>query len=74
MVTTFMNLENSKTFDPHWLVLNIAGKIDLRMSNKYVALSKLSFYYIRKNIKNSYKNNKFQIQVSTLNGKFGLLS
>ena len=51
MVTKFMNLENSKTFDPHWLVLNIAGKIDLRMSNKYVALSKLSFYYIRKNIK-----------------------
>ena len=31
--------KNSKTSDPHRLLLNLPYKIDLKMSDKYVALS-----------------------------------
>ena len=54
-----MNSENSKTSDPHRLLLNLTDKIGLKRSDKYVALLNLSIYYIWKNIKKSYKNNKF---------------
>ena len=40
-----MNSENSKTSDPHRLLLNLTDKIDLRRKDKYVALSNLSIYY-----------------------------
>ena len=45
MDTIFMNSENSKTSDPHRLLLNLTDKINLRRSDKYVALSNLSIYY-----------------------------
>ena len=45
MDTIFMNSRNRKTFDPHRLLLNLSDKIDLKRSNKYVALSNLSIYY-----------------------------
>ena len=48
----FMNSKNSKTSDPHRLLLNLT-KIDLKRSDKYVALSKLNIYYTWKNIKKS---------------------
>ena len=51
MDTIFMNSENSKTTDPHRLLLNLTDKINLRRSDKYVALSNLSIYYTWKNIK-----------------------
>ena len=38
----FMNSENSKTSDPHMILLNLAAKIDLRKKDKYIALSNLS--------------------------------
>ena len=41
MDTIFMNSENSKTFDPHRLLLNLSGKIYLKRSHRYVALSHL---------------------------------
>ena len=41
MDTIFMNSKNSKTSDPHRLLLNHSDKIDLVKSNKYVALSNL---------------------------------
>ena len=44
MDTIFMNSENSKTSDPHRLLLNLTDKIDLRRKFKYVALSNLSIY------------------------------
>ena len=59
MNTIFLNSENSKTSDPHRLLLNLSHKINLKKSDKYVALSNLSIYYIWKDIKKSYKNNKF---------------
>ena len=45
MDTLFMNSENSKTSDPHRLLLNLSAWINLKRSDKYVALSKLSIYY-----------------------------
>ena len=45
MNTIFMNSENSQTFDPHRLLLNLTDKIDLRKKDKYIALSNLSIYY-----------------------------
>ena len=57
----FMNFENSKTSDPHRLLLNLADKIDLIRKDKYVALSNLNIYYTWRNIKRSYKNNTFKI-------------
>ena len=40
-----MNSDNSKTFDPHRLLLNLPDKIKLKRSNKYVVLLNLSIYY-----------------------------
>ena len=43
-----MNSKISKTSDPHRLLLNLIEKMNLRTSDKYVALSNLSIYYIWK--------------------------
>ena len=48
-----MNSENSKTSDHHRLLLSLTDKINLKRSDKYVALSNLRIYYARKNIKTS---------------------
>ena len=45
-----MNTENSKMNEPHKLVLNLSQRLNLRHSNKHVALQNLSIYYIWKNI------------------------
>ena len=45
----FMNPKNSKTSDPHILLLNIKDKIDFRRKDKYIALSNLSIYCTWKN-------------------------
>ena len=42
--------ENSKTSEPHRLLLNLTDKIGLKRSDKYVALLNLSIYYIWKNL------------------------
>ena len=68
-----MNSKNSKTSDPHRLLLNLPDKINLKRSDKYVALSNLSNYYTWKNIKISYKNYKFKISVAIRNEEFELL-
>ena len=72
MDNIFMNSRNSKTSDPHRLLLNLTDKINLKRSDKYVALSNLSIYYTWKNIKKSYKNNKFKISAPTWNEEFEL--
>ena len=58
-----MNSEDSKTSDPQTLLLNLTNKTGLRRKYKYIALSILSIYYTWKNIKKSYENNKFNIQL-----------
>ena len=45
MDTIFLNSENTKTSDLHRLLFNLSGKINLKRSDKYVALTKLSIYY-----------------------------
>ena len=72
MDTIVMNSKNSKTSDPHRLLFNLSDKINLKGSDKCVALSNLSIYYTWKNIKKSYKNNKFKISALTQNEEFEL--
>ena len=72
MDTIFTNSENSKTSDPHILLLNLSDKINLKRSDKYVAFSNFSIYYAWKKIKKSCKNNKFKISAPTWNKEFEL--
>ena len=46
MDTIFMNSGNSKTSDLHKLQLNLSDKINLKRSDKYVALSSLCQHLI----------------------------
>ena len=56
---------NSKTNKPHKFVLIFSQRLDLRNSNKHVALQNLSIYYTWKNkrisIKKKFKNNKLKV-------------
>ena len=72
MDTSFMNRENSRTSEYHVLVLMLTDKLDLRRGQKTVALSNLSIYYMWKNIKSSYNNNKFKISAPTWSEEFEL--
>ena len=45
MDTTFMNRENSKTYDPQRLILHVFERINLKRIDKQIALSNLSIYY-----------------------------
>ena len=65
-----MNSKNGKTSNPQKLLLNFSEKINLKRSDKYVALSNLSIYHTWENIKKSYKNNKFEISAPALNEEF----
>ena len=67
MDTIFMNSENSKTSKPNVLALKLTNKLDLRIGEKTIALSNLSIYYTWRNVKSSYKNNKFKISAPTWN-------
>ena len=70
MDTVFMNCKNSKTWDCHWLILNLRDEIKLKRTHKFVALSNLSIHHTWKNLKKSYKNNKFKISAPTWNEQF----
>ena len=66
MNVIFKNSKNSKTSDPHRLLLNVTDKINLKRKHKNIALSNLSIYYTWKNIKKShirtFINLKHQLQ------------
>ena len=66
MNAIFMSSKNSKTSDPHRLLLNLQDKINLKRSDEYVALSNISIYYTWKNIK-VIQNNKFEALAPTWN-------
>ena len=70
MDTTFMDSENSKTSEPHVLILKFTNKSDLRLGEKIIALSNLSIFYTWRNIKGSYNNNKYKISAPIWNDKF----
>ena len=68
----FVNSENSKTSEPHILILKLTDKLDLRRGERIIAWSIISIYYTWKNIKSSYNNNKLKISAPTWNDKFEL--
>ena len=72
METTFMNTENSKTNEPHKFRLSLADKLNLKNSNKNIALGNLSIYYTWKNIKSACNNNQFKVSAPTWNDTFYL--
>ena len=69
MDSLFMNSKNSGISDPHRLLLNLTDKINLKRSDKYVALSTLAFTLHKKNKKNHTKliNLKYQLQHEIMN-------
>ena len=60
-----MNTESSEINEPHTCTLNLSQRLDLRSSNKHVALQNLSIYNIWKIIRQQYKNNKLKIIAPT---------
>ena len=78
MDTIFMNSKNSGISDLHRLLLNLTDKINLKRSDKYVVLylsitiNTFAFTINGKNIKKSYKDNKFKISTPTWNEEFEL--
>ena len=67
METIFMNTEDSKTNEPNKFVRNLSQRLDLRSSNKHVALQNVSISYTWNNIRKQYKNNKLKIIAPTWN-------
>ena len=68
----FMNMENSKANEPLKFVLNLSQRLELRSSDKHVALPNLFNYYTWKNVRKQYKNNKIKIIAPTWNDEFEL--
>ena len=64
-----MNSENNKISEPH---VKLTDKSDLKRGEKNVALSNLSIYYTRKNIKSLRSYNQFKISSPTWDDKFEL--
>ena len=65
METIFMNTENSQTIEPHKFVFSLSQILDLRSSNKHVALQNLSIHYTWKIMEKQYKNNKHKVIAPT---------
>ena len=69
METIFMNSGNSKIPDPQRLLDNFSDNINLKQ-NINMLLCQTITNYKKKNIKKSYKNNKFEISEPLQNGHF----
>ena len=61
METFFMNSKNSKTNELNRFKYDLINKLDFKNPNKNMPLPYLSIYYIWKNVKSTYNNNKFKI-------------
>ena len=72
METFFMNTKNSKTSEPYRFKYDLIDKLDLKNSNKNMALANLSIYYTWKNVKSTCNNNKFKISAPTCSQKLEL--
>ena len=65
MDTIFVNSVNSKSSEPHRLLLNLDDKVNLKRSDKYIALSNCTMYYTWQDIKRQKTkkiNLKYQVQ------------
>ena len=60
-----MNTLNSRTNESNRFVYKFTDKLNLKNSNKNIALANLSIHYTWKNIKPEYNNKKFKITAST---------
>ena len=69
METIFMN---SKKSESHRFKLDLTDKLNIKDPKKNMALANLSIYYIWKNIKSEYNNNKFKVSAPTWNDTFDL--
>ena len=65
-----MNTASSTTKHSHKFVYNFTDKLNLKNSNKNIALANLSIYYTWKNVKSDYNINKFKISAPTWNDTF----
>ena len=72
MEAIFMNTENSKMNEPHKFVITLSQRLDLRSSNKCVALQNLCIYQTWKNVRKQYKNNNLKVVALMWNDKFQL--
>ena len=68
----FSGKQNSKAKEPHRFVLNLLQILDIKSSNKHVALQNLSIYYTWKIIRQQYKNSKLKTLALTWNDNFEL--
>ena len=53
MEAIIVNIENSKTNEPHRFWLSLADKLNLKDPSKNMALANLGIYYTWKNIKSA---------------------
>ena len=67
-----MNTLNSKINESNKFLHQFTDKLNLKNSNKNIALANLSIYYTWKNIKSEYNNNKVKISAPTWNDTFDL--
>ena len=72
MKTTFMNTEKSKTSQSHKFTINLSQRLDLKNSDRHVALQNLSIHYTWKNLRKLYKNNKLTIIAPMWSDEFEL--
>ena len=71
MSSIFFNYKNSKTSEPHRLLLNLLGQIDLKNMLPSILVS-TTLQKKKKKKKNLYKNSRFKISTPIRNGKFEL--
>ena len=68
-----MNTKNSKTNESNKFIYQFTDKLNLKTpDNKNIGFINLSIYYLWKNIKIEYNNNKFKISAPTWNDTFDL--
>ena len=72
METIFINTLNSKTNESSKLIYQFTDKLNLKNSNKNMALASLSIYYTCKNIKSECNNNMNNLNAPTWNDEFNL--
>ena len=72
MEAIFMNTKNSKTNEPHKLVLPLSQKLNIRSSSKHVTLQNLPICYTCKSIRQQCKSIKIRVIVPILNDDFEL--
>ena len=65
MEAIFMSTENSKKNDSNKFFYEFTDKLNLKNLNKNIALANLNIYYMWKNIKSAYNNNKFKTSAPT---------